>query len=412
MKEKLNSLIGIGKKFGSGMSERNLGVYATSGCYYLFMSLVPVTMIICCILPYTPFNQNMVMNLIDQYFAKSLGDILRTIASAVYRSNAATLTISIVLTLFSASASMKAVMKGIDAAYKCKEKNNIIVFTVRALIYMVLLVIALIASLVVMVYGGKILILLKKHLGKVGILALLLSQGRYFLVFLVLFNIFLVFYTLMPADKVAVKNQIPGALFSAVIWVAFSWVFTIYVTISDKFGAYGFLGTVMVCMMWMYYCLFFLLIGGFMNSFLTEEKMLEAEPAIRGAATNPTVIEEAVSTATPAEEVATRDVPDEVSDGDMPDGEVSEGDVPDEEVSDGVVPDEAVPDGVVPDEELPEGVVPDEEASDENEKKSKKKLLIPIIAVAAACAIASIITVFFVIRRKKTITVPEVEIKK
>ena len=284
MKEKLQSLIQLGKDFAGGMGERRLTIYATSGCYYLFMSLVPIVMIVCCILPYTPFNQTLILNYIDLYFAESLGEIIRKIVNAVYSSNAATLTVSILLTLYSASASMKALMKGIDAAYHFRSKDNIIRFTIRALLYMILLVITLILSLVIMVYGGRILSLLRRYFSSVGILGALLSKGRYLLVMLLLCFVFTILYTLMPTEKVHMKDQLPGAVFSAIIWVVFSSVFTIYVGISDKYGAYGFIGTIMVAMMWMYYCLFFLLIGGYLNSYITEKNrtlpaLTAAEPA-------------------------------------------------------------------------------------------------------------------------------------
>ena len=51
-------------------------------------------------------------------------------------------------------------------------------------------------------------------------------------------------------------------------WVVFSWVFSLYVDLSGKFGAYGFLGTILVAMMWMYFCLCFLLIGGYINRYM------------------------------------------------------------------------------------------------------------------------------------------------
>ncbi|MCQ2509923.1 MAG: YihY/virulence factor BrkB family protein [Lachnospiraceae bacterium] len=384
------------------MTERNLPVYATSGCYYMFMSLVPVTMIICCILPYTPFNQAMVMNLIDTYFAESLGEILRTIANAVYRSNGATLTISIFLTLFSASASMKAVMKGIDAAYQCKKKNNAIIFTIRALVYMALLVVALIGSLVIMVYGGRILMLIRRKVDRVGFLGVILSKGRYFLVFLVLFLLFIIFYTLMPADRVKLKNQIPGAIFTSLIWVVFSWIFTIYVNISDKFGAYGFLGTVMVAMMWMYNCLHFLLIGGFLNSFMTERVYGKKTVETIAITENPEhlemleerIIEEEKSNPIEITNPENINIPEDITN-----------------PEDIIIPEDITnPEDII----IPEDITNPEDIAlqvEENDKKSKKKKILLIIAITSVCAIAAVVAAFFVWGRKRDVTVPEIEIK-
>lgn len=385
MKEKLKPVINLGKEFAGGMGKRNLTVYATSGCYYLFMSLVPTVMILCCILPFTPFNLQLILQYIDEYFAESLAVILRNIASAVYSSNSATLTVSIVLTLYSASASMKAIMKGIDSAYQCENKDNFIKFSLRALVYMVLLVVTILMSLIIMVYGGKILSLIQKYFENVGPLKYLLSKGRYGLVMITLAVVFLFLYKLMPADKVNLKDQLPGAVFTAVIWVIFSWIFTIYISVSNKFGAYGFIGTIMVTMMWMYYCLFFLLIGGFMNSFLASKKA-EKEGFLLVDSTGETESWDGAES---------RMIPESV------DGENS--------AVNGFA---ANADGLSLDEFLEEALPEDgtaDEAAEDGEKKKKKKIPVPVIAGAAACAVAAIAAVFFFVFKKKKKKLPEGE---
>ena len=56
-------------------------------------------------------------------------------------------------------------------------------------------------------------------------------------------------------------------------------MFSLYVSISDKFGAYGYIGTIMVAMMWMYYCFMFLLIGGCINAVIEQRRAARNAPA-------------------------------------------------------------------------------------------------------------------------------------
>ena len=257
-------------EFTGGIGERKLPSFAAAGSYYLFMSLVPIVMIVCCILPYTPLSQDLVLGYVDQYFSESLGKIVRQIVSAVYRSNAATLTVSIVMTLWSASASMKAIMRGIDAAYDMRRHDNAVIFSLKALVYMVVLIIGLIVSLIIMVYGGEILKLLKTYLPDFTVFDYFLTGIRFLVIMAFLTVIFLFLYVFGSAERVRILRQLPGALFAAAVWVIFSAVFSWYVNISNKYGAYGFIGTIMVAMMWMNYCLLFLLIGGYINSRLDK----------------------------------------------------------------------------------------------------------------------------------------------
>ena len=75
-----------------------------------------------------------------------------------------------------------------------------------------------------------------------------------------------------------------GSLFSAVSWMLFSYIFSFYVSLSNRFGAYGYIGTIMVAMMWLFYCFYFLLIGGYINRLLEQRRVrLERQDAYEAA---------------------------------------------------------------------------------------------------------------------------------
>ena len=268
IKKKLQPVLG----FTAGMKDRRLTVYASSGCYYLFMSLVPLIMVICSLLKYTPITQAMVTGFVDQYFPVSAAEIVNTIVSSIYDSGWPAMTISIVLTLYSASASMKSLMNGVNAAYGFRNKDNFIKTSLRAILYMLILIVALLLSLVVLVFGGKILELIKRYLPDQTAFNMILSSLRYLLALVPLALLFAVLFTLMPSEKVRFKSQLPGAALTALVWVIFSSVFNLYVNHSNKFGAYGYIGTLMAAMLWMFYCLYFLLIGAYFNSWRKERR--------------------------------------------------------------------------------------------------------------------------------------------
>ena len=256
--------------FLDGMTGRRLTVYATSGCYYLFMALVPVTMILCCLLRYTPFDQEIILTYVNEYFSASLATVVRRIVNAVYASSGTTLTISILLTAFSASAAMRALMNGMDAAYRYKRAGGVLKFYARALLALVMLLLAVLLALGVMVYGGRILELIQTYLPQYDFLDHILSAARFLVVMVILAAFFAVLYTFMPSRRGKFFQQIPGALFAAAAWVVFSMAFSWYVGVSNKFGAYGFLGTIMLTMLWLNYIFFFLLVGGYINSKVIE----------------------------------------------------------------------------------------------------------------------------------------------
>jgi membrane protein len=133
-----------------------------------------------------------------------------------------------------------------------------------------------------MVYGSVILNYLHSILPEstfVEGLFSLTKYMRYLLVLAILTLSFILLYRWVPAGEHRAACQWPGAVFCAVAWAVFSWVFSLYVSISDKFGAYGYIGTIMVAMMWMYYCFMFLLIGGCINAVIERRRAARNAPA-------------------------------------------------------------------------------------------------------------------------------------
>ena len=267
----VNDAIAALREFSDGIIKRKISTFAAAGAYYLFMSLIPMIMMMCAILQYTPLTEELAMGVLSEYVPESMYALVSSIVSTIYSGGGAALTISIVLAIWSSSKSMKAMMRGMDAVYGVEREESIIVFNVRAFIYMIVFAVIFITSLTVMVYGEKILNMIRYFLPGSAVVDSILNMLKYmrFLVVMVLLAlVFMLLYRWMPVVKMGYAQQQPGAAFTAVVWVLFSSIFSLYVSLSNEFGAYGVIGTIIVAMMWMYFCIYFLLIGGYINHFI------------------------------------------------------------------------------------------------------------------------------------------------
>lgn len=282
MKDTLRDIYDAVDEFSKGMSRRRITTYSAACAYYLFMSLIPMIMLLVSVIQYTPLTQDMILEAISDYVPDSLYEILNSIISSIYSGGRVALTISILLTIWSAAASMKALMRGMDSVYDAERHEDFFVFSLRACIYMVVFVLMLLLSFFVMVYGGQILQLLYNflpHNGAVDWLFDIAGYMRFIVVLAVLALVFSFTYWRMPARKLRYKAQWPGAVFCALSWAVFSVIFSFYVSVSNRFGAYGLIGTVIVAMIWLYYCFYFLLLGGYINHFIDQR---QAERRIAG----------------------------------------------------------------------------------------------------------------------------------
>ena len=261
--------------FSRGLGRRRITTYSAACAYYLFMSLVPMVMLLVSLVQYTPLTQDVILAKISEYVPDQLYTILETIVQSIYRGGGAALTISILLTIWSASKSMKALMRGMDSVYDAQRREDFFVFSLRACVYMVVFIVLLLISLLVMVYGGEILGLLYNilpHGGAIDWLFGLTRYLRYIVVLAVLALVFSFTYWRMPARKLRYTSQWTGAIFCAVSWSVFSFIFSFYVSLSNRFGAYGVIGTVVVAMIWVYYCFYFLLLGGYINHYVAQRR--------------------------------------------------------------------------------------------------------------------------------------------
>lgn len=282
MKDTLRDIYDAVDEFSKGMSRRRITTYSAACAYYLFMSLIPMIMLLVSVIQYTPLTQDMILEAISDYVPDSLYEILNSIISSIYSGGRVALTISILLTIWSAAASMKALMRGMDSVYDAERHEDFFVFSLRACMYMVVFVLMLLLSFFVMVYGGQILQLLYDflpHNGAVDWLFDIAGYMRFIVVLAVLALVFSFTYWRMPARKLRYKAQWPGAVFCALSWAVFSVIFSFYVSVSNRFGAYGLIGTVIVAMIWLYYCFYFLLLGGYINHFIDQRR---AERRIAG----------------------------------------------------------------------------------------------------------------------------------
>ena len=68
-----------------------------------------------------------------------------------------------------------------------------------------------------------------------------------------------------------VKSQMPGAAFASVAWLAISRLVLVYVDIFPNISImYGSLAGIVIAMLWLYFCMYFLLLGAMVNYFLSK----------------------------------------------------------------------------------------------------------------------------------------------
>ena len=96
-------------------------------------------------------------------------------------------------------------------------------------------------------------------------------EVRTVVAFFMLIAVSVSIYQFLPNRKSKLRYQLPGAVFTAVGWCGASLLFSVYMDIFKGFSnMYGSLTTIVLIMLWLYVCMYVVLLGGEINVFAKE----------------------------------------------------------------------------------------------------------------------------------------------
>ena len=245
-------------------------MYAAHASYFMVMAVFPALLLVLSILRYTPLQVEDLIDLLSGLVPAALmGAIRRLVISTYENATTAMISVSAVAALWSASRSIYGLVLGLNAIYGVKENRGYLYTRGISAIYMVLFLIVLLLTLLLQVFGQAIVeavpvpeypffAFLSEVVNLSHLLLLLLQTG-----------LFTAMYSALPNKRNPPMECLPGAVLSSVGWQAFSVVFSLYV---DNFSAYaniyGSIYAVVLCMLWLYCCIFIIFLGGAINRFI------------------------------------------------------------------------------------------------------------------------------------------------
>lgn len=254
------------------MRKDHVSAYAAQAAYFLIMSFIPFVLFLTAIVQYTPLTYREVRQAIMSVVPENLQGFVLNIVAEVFSKSAAVLPLSALVALWSSGKGMQALINGLNTIYHVKETRNWLVNRIYSMFYMFLFVLALIASLLLLVMGNRIHVLISGYVPFLGNVIGRILGAKTFLVFVMLFFVFLVLYRYLPNRRASLKSQVPGAFLTAVAWSVFSYLFSLYFTFFPDFSImYGSLSTLILVMVWLYFCMNLLLYGAEINAYFESQ---------------------------------------------------------------------------------------------------------------------------------------------
>ena len=220
----------------------HVGAYAAQAAYFFMLSMIPIILL-----------------------------LITSIVNQVYNQSGGIISLTIIVALWSAGKGVLALTTGLNCVYDCKETRNYIILRIRATFYTVAFIIVIIFLLVLSVFGNTLNLFVTEHYPVMERLVDQIMRIRGIITPVLLFVFTMMIYKFLPNHIVQLRIQLMGAAFSAVGWMIVSWIFSVYLDIFKGFSSmYGSLTTIVLIMLWLYFCMYILLLGGEVNMILRD----------------------------------------------------------------------------------------------------------------------------------------------
>jgi membrane protein len=270
------------RKFFGGLAsffkktaDDGVSAYASDTSLFIIVSFFPFLMFLLTLLQFLPFSQKELMDVIRNFVPLQVADMIGVLVDELYSTTSLVLSITIVLTLWSASRGILGVYRGLNHIYGIEETRNYFVLRLWVMLYTLVFVAMLFMLLGLYVFGGVIINWLTKEfpilmMNKYTVLVVSL---RSIIGIVILMVFFLVMYEGIPNRRSRLIGELPGALVASAGWVLFSYFYSFYINhMGSMMTTYGSLTAVVLCMLWLYFCMNIFFLGAEINAWMQKRR--------------------------------------------------------------------------------------------------------------------------------------------
>ena len=257
--------------FSRRIRDDHVSAFAAQSAYFILMSIIPILLLMMTMIRYLPITQEDLAHMFFAVVPEAFQGLFSLIVDEVYTKSFAVVPLTAVFAAWSASKGIMSLYGGLNTIYHVPIVPNYIISRLWSAIYTILFIVAVLLTLVLMVFGTTIQEQLINHFPMIANVTGFFVHFRFLITLTVLTLVFLVMYVILPNRRASFKSQIPGAVISSVAWLLFSYCFSLYVRFSKGISQmYGSMTTIMFLMLWLYFCMGILLIGAEINAYFED----------------------------------------------------------------------------------------------------------------------------------------------
>lgn len=269
----------MGKFFDTrvGKAVRQIGAvdistYAASACYFMVLALFPTLVLILGLFRYTSLQPGDLMDFLQDFLPEALHAYTwKLISSAYNNTSKLVVSLSALAALWSSSKGIYGLVKGLNAVYDVQERRTWLRTRCMCVFYMVLLLVVLMLTLVLHVFGSTLVQFLRSTGNPQFWVWLDLMHIRFFVLVAMQTLLFCAMFMYLPDCDNGFRESLPGALLASLGWMGASSLFSVYVRNFPSYAnIFGSVYIAALAVLWLYVCISIIFYGAVLNRLLKE----------------------------------------------------------------------------------------------------------------------------------------------
>lgn len=268
----IRSIIEFFQFFANKLKKHCVSAYAAQAAFYIIMSAFPFFMFLLTMIRFLPVTEEDLIVLVNTNLPAAFSPYVVDIISEVYLSSTTTvISLTILTAIWASSRAFYSLIRGLNSVYSIEENRNFLILRFHATIHTIIFTFFLLATLLLIAFGNSIALALLNLFPGLQEMALLVISLRTSASLCILILFFLYLYIAIPNRKSHVLAELPGAIATSVGWIGFSFLYSYYIDHMSNFSnTYGSLTAVVLLMLWLYACMYMLLLGAELNQLFPD----------------------------------------------------------------------------------------------------------------------------------------------
>lgn len=252
--------------FAERITRDRLDSTAAHCSFFLIISFLPFLAFLLTLMQRAHFSSGVsIIETLLNFLPESVAEYIQELFPSPL-STGSILSVAVVAALWSSSAGMVAVIKGLDHIYEVKETRSYLHLRFVAVVYVLLFAVVIIVTAALLVFGSTIYNYLLRHVSP--FFAGLMMNFKSLVGFVLLLLFFTLMYCFLPRRRIRFLHNLIGAAFGAAGWVLFSFFFSLFVENFSNFSVYGGLATLVILMYWLFFCMYIMFLGAEVSMWL------------------------------------------------------------------------------------------------------------------------------------------------